>query len=163
LIRRFRRFAQIGEDEPLELEARTAEVQQQTSLQAGGLEVIEQLGFLIAAEGLQRLEFDDDIFVTYEIGPVLAGQPPALIVNGQFLFSLKRDTTIRKLNRQCLLIDRLQKPWTKLSMHLHRRTDDGARLRVSRICVNLRNRWIHFSSPILSIRRLRRFSQIDSL
>jgi hypothetical protein len=88
------------------------------------------LRFLIAGEGLQRLEFDDDVLVAYEVRPVFAGQPSALIVYWQLLSSLKRDVPIRQFHRQCLLINRFQKSRAKLPVYFHRRPDDGACLRV---------------------------------
>jgi len=68
-----RRFAQIGENEALEFEAGTTEVQEQAPFQRGGFELVEQVSFVIAREGLRCLELHDEVFIAHEIGPILAG------------------------------------------------------------------------------------------
>ena len=62
-----------------------AEVDEQPHLDAGGAQVVHELGPMLIGQGGDRLDFDDDLAQTEEVRPVGLAQRPALIAQANFL------------------------------------------------------------------------------
>src|SRR3972149_8076375 len=61
-----------SEDHALHLEAARAEVEQQADLDAGGLQVVQQLGFVSAGQALDRLDLANDPTINEDVREVKA-------------------------------------------------------------------------------------------
>lgn len=130
------------EDEAFVLKRRGSEVDQQTFGETRGFEVVDDLGFFSAGEGLERFQFNDDVSEANEVGSVDALKFFAPIANDEIAFAFERDGGGLKLHLQRFLVDGFQKAVAEFGVNPHGGSDD---------CVGRR----------ISIRRFRRFSQIE--
>lgn len=130
------------EDETFVLKRRCSEVDQQTFGEAGGFEVVNDLGFFSAGEGLERFQFNDDVSKANEVGSVDALKFFAPIANDEIAFAFERGGGGFKLHLQRFLVDGFQKAVAEFGVDPHGGSDD---------CVG----------GGISIRRFRRFSQIE--
>lgn len=73
-------------DEASGLEARPGEIEKQSTIKAGGFQVVEYLRGFHVGEQLDRLEFDDDGAAADEIGPVGCAQWVTLVRDGDRMF-----------------------------------------------------------------------------
>jgi len=131
-VRRFRRFAQIrsGKNEAFVLQGSGAEIDQEADLLAGGLQVVDHLGFVHGCQGGQGFQFDDHGVEADEIGAVVAGQPLALVEHGQVHFAPLGDAAGRQFLRERCVVHRFEEPAAQLTLHLHGRANDRIRPRV---------------------------------
>ena len=111
--------------EALEFESRVAEVDQEPNLDSRGVEVVDDLSFMLRGDGLDRLELDKHFLFDEEIGVEIAyGLAPEVYGNGSLrLYGMP---SIRKRNEHGVLVYRLQKACTKLVYHLKRTPNDRA-------------------------------------
>ena len=77
-------------DESLPFETWSTEVQQQGSLVAGGLEIVEDLGFFDAAHFIKRFDFYDDVAEADEICAIQARKLAVTIMNLTSYLSLSK-------------------------------------------------------------------------
>ena len=130
------------EDEAFVLKRRGSEVDQQTFGETRGFEVVDDLGFFSAREGLERFQFNDDVSEANEVGSVDALKFFAPLSNDEIAFAFERDGGGFKLHLQRFLVDGFQKAVAEFGVDPHGGSDD---------CVGRG----------ISIRRFRRFSQIE--
>ena len=130
------------EDEAFVLKRRGSEVDQQTFGETRGFEVVDDLGFFSAGEGLERFQFNDDVSEANEVGSVDALKFFAPIANDKIAFPFERDSGGLKLHLQRFLIDGFQKAVAEFGVNPHGGSDDGV-------------------GRGISIRRFRRFAQIE--
>src|SRR5262245_34620501 len=117
-------------DKAFVLERRTAEVEEQTNVEAGGFEVVDDLSFFNSTDARKCFEVDDHGLEANEVGHVLAAERLALVQDAKLDVRLEWDLARGKLDLHGLLINCLQKAATELGMHLHGSADDRIRLRV---------------------------------
>jgi hypothetical protein len=72
-----------------------------------GLEVINYLRFLNAADMSQRLQFHYDAIEANEIRPIETSQSDIFVKYWKFYLSLKWDFTLKEFDGQCLLVYQL--------------------------------------------------------
>ena len=113
------------EDEAFVFQLVGTEVEEQSPVKAGALEVMNDLGLFDAGECAKRLQFHDDGIKTEEVSPLWGSQLLSLIANGDGVFLLEGDRPPSELQRKCLLIGSLQKTVTDPPVHLHGRADNG--------------------------------------
>ena len=129
------------EDETFVLKRWGSEVDQQAFCKTGGFEVVDDLGFFRAGEGLERFQFDNYITEANEVGSVDALEFFAPIANDEIAFAFEWDGGGLKLHLQRFLVDGFQKAVSEFGVNPHGGSDD---------CVGRG----------ISIRRFRRFAQI---
>ena len=94
------------EDEALVFEAAGAEVDQERSGEARGLQIVDDLSVFVCGEPAEGLDFDDQAFVADEVGALRAVESVALVVDGEGDFAVVGDVPSSELTRQGLLVDR---------------------------------------------------------
>ena len=95
----------------LELQTRSTEVDQQTSLKPGRLEVVEELRFLFSGQLAQRLQFHYDRTVTDQVCPEERDKLMFLIVDRKFRFTDERDASLLQFETKCFMVNGSMKPW----------------------------------------------------
>jgi hypothetical protein len=121
------------DDDPLVLEARRAEIQQQAAPAPGETQVVDQLRGFVRPNRVQRLQLHQHLVVADEIDGVGEGQNPIPIPDGQPRFADERDATFLELDRERLAAHRFEETASELSMNHHSRADDAIGLRIVEI------------------------------
>ena len=102
--------------EALEFEARVSEVDQEPNLDTRGVEVIDDLSFVLRGDGLDRLELDQHSLFNEKVGVEVAyGLTPEVYGNGSLRLHGMPDA--RKRYQHGLFIHGLQEPSTELIDH----------------------------------------------
>ena len=125
------------------LQGGSSEVDQQTFGKTGGFEVVDDLGFFSTREGLERFQFDDDVSEANEVCSVDALKFFAPIANDEIAFAFEWNGGGFKLHLQRFLVDGFQKAVAEFGVNPHGGSDDRV-------------------GGGISIRRFRRFAQIES-
>ncbi len=97
----------FGVDESFVIEARCCEVDEKSTVETGGFEIVEHLGGFDIGQNLDRLQFYDDRPMRDEIGAVGRAQETPLVENGNRMLPGIRNPTVMKFKFQGVLIDRL--------------------------------------------------------
>lgn len=101
-----------------------AKIEHKAHPQPAGFQIIEQLSFFVRSNGLNRLEFKDDLIVHHKVRHILLVEYQVLLSDLQRNLGLERNPSQAKLHRQSLLIDCFQETVAQLVIHLHRCADD---------------------------------------
>jgi hypothetical protein len=101
-----------------------AKVDEEAEAEAGGLEVIMDLGAVPVGELGNGLDFEDDLVETDEVGLVGLLQEPSLIPQLQISLRVERDPAHPQLQFQALVVDGFEKASPLLVVHFKARSHD---------------------------------------
>ena len=121
IARKARKFLK---DEATDFGFGVCKVDQEANLDAGGFEVIEQLGFMGFGEFVLCLEFEKYFLIYDDIGNVLSDEHP-FVVNRETLLRFYDQSDFLQFNHQCVVIDLFQKTRTKLPKNLEHTPSNG--------------------------------------
>ena len=108
------------EDEAPVFETGGSEVQEEGPGEIRGFQVVDHLGTLPDGQLFEGFQLDNGRFVTDKVSPVLGREPLTLVLDGKLDLSLKGNPAERELQREGVLIDRIQEPMAQMPVHLER-------------------------------------------
>ena len=88
----------ICQDEAFVLQGGSSEVDEEAFGEARGFEVVDDLGFFVSGEGLERFQFDDYVAETNEVCAVYALKFFALVADDEVAFAFIWDRRSLKLH-----------------------------------------------------------------
>ena len=107
-----------------ELEGGGAEVEEEAVVDAGGGEVVDELGFVAGVEGADGLEFEDEAAVDDDVGLVVPDADAVVTdVEGDFL--LGGQVLFGELQEEGVLVDFFEEAGAEAGVHGHGGADDG--------------------------------------
>ena len=107
-----------------ELEGGGAEVEEEAVVDAGGGEVVDELGFVPGVEGADGLEFEDEAAVDDDVGLVVPDADAVVTdVEGDFL--LGGEVLFGELQEEGVLVDFFEEAGAEAGVHGHGGADDG--------------------------------------
>jgi hypothetical protein len=107
----------LGENDTLALQTGLAEVHQQTKLQPGGLEIVDQLSLVYWVFLLNGLELNNDLPVNHHVGTEIADDV-SVVGNLERNLSPYGETTLCQLNPQCIFVQVFEETTPKLIMYI---------------------------------------------
>jgi general secretion pathway protein I len=124
-----RKHGIVSEDHPLHSERDGAgvEIDEESHTLLRQREVGQQLRLVNRQQLLNRFELDDDRVLNDKVHSVERIEAMALVNNGNGNLLLKADTPARQLDRDTLLVDRLEKSRPELFVHVDACTEDALR------------------------------------
>ena len=120
-----------------------AEVDEQPDPEAGGAQVVHELGAVLIGEGADCLDFDDHLAETDEVRPVGLPERPALIAQANLVLGQELNASARQLQFQALLIHWFNKSAAFLLIDLETAPEDPVRFL-------FQNQFTHSSSRVPS-------------
>ena len=107
-----------------ELEGRRAEVQEEAVVDAGGGEVVDELGFVPGVEGADGLEFENEAALDDNVGLVMPDADAVVVdVEGDFL--LDGESLLGELQQEGVLVDFFEEAGAESVVDGHGGTNDG--------------------------------------
>jgi len=102
-----------------ELKALRSEIDQQSNVDAGGLEITYQLGFMHGKKPGHRLQFNDETFINYQVRNKISYHGASESSWNRNLL-IHRHATRPKRNQQCVFINLLKISWPQFAVAFHR-------------------------------------------
>jgi len=105
-----------------------AEIDKQTKLHTGRLQIVDHLSPVLVSQLLDRLDFEDDFTVAHKVRLILLLQRPPFVLESKSRLFLEWNLLLVQLSSQTLLIYRFQKAVSLLFVDLETSTDDSKAL-----------------------------------
>ena len=102
-----------------------AEVEEEADSEAGGFEIVEELGVFVAGELVERLQLDDDLPVTYEVDLVFLGKAMPFVGDVERFFGFKRYAAGAQFDLHGFLIHFFEEARPEGTMQFDGRPGDG--------------------------------------